>query len=128
MSYQIESKDKYPCPLRSVMDIISKKWAMLIINAIGNKEEVRYNEIMRILKGINSKTLSDRLKELEEFGLIKREVYAEIPPRVEYSLTNDGIELRKAILPLMNFVYAHNSKTKNKKTPCDVAYEKAHTK
>jgi len=60
---------------------------------IGNYETIRFNKIMKNLNSISPKTLTDRLKELEKAGLIKREIFAEIPPRVEYSLTLDGIEL-----------------------------------
>lgn len=102
------------------MDVISKKWALLVINTIGNSKKIRYSDIRDILGEINSKVLSDRLKELEEAGLIKREAYAEIPPRVEYSLTYDGEALRKAIVPLMKWVYSKNAERTN--TPCDIAY------
>ena len=104
MSFQKESEEKCVCPLGEVMDVISKKWALLIINMIGNTQKVRYSKIMEGLKGINSKTLSDRLKELENYSLIKREAFAEIPPRVEYSLTHDGKELKKAIIPILEWV------------------------
>jgi DNA-binding HxlR family transcriptional regulator len=112
------------CPLGSLIDLISKKWALLVINTIGNYEKLRYNEIMKNLNGINPKSLSDRLKELEGAGLITKEVFAEVPPRSEYSLTEDGKDLRKAIIPLMNWVNTHNFKYKNGHTPCDVAFEK----
>ncbi|MFQ5801066.1 MAG: winged helix-turn-helix transcriptional regulator, partial [Candidatus Hydrothermarchaeales archaeon] len=68
----------------------------------------RYNKIMEKLEGISPKSLSDRLKELEAASLVKREAFAEIPPRVEYFLTQDGEELRDAIITLMNWV---NSRT-----------------
>ena len=55
------------------------------------------------LSGISPKTLSDTLKELEMEGLIKRESFAEIPPRVEYTLTKDGVDLREAIIPLLKW-------------------------
>jgi DNA-binding HxlR family transcriptional regulator len=58
---------------------------------------------MENLGNISPKTLSDRLKELEKAGLIKREVFAEIPPRVEYSLTQEGIEFRNLMIPLMEW-------------------------
>jgi len=58
---------------------------------------------MDYLEKISPKTLSDRLKELEKAGLILRESYAEIPPRVEYSLTQDGIELRNLMIPLIEW-------------------------
>lgn len=60
---------------------------------------------MKLLTGISPKTLADRLKEQEKAGLVKREAYAEIPPRVEYCLTQDGIEVRNAMLPLMEWAY-----------------------
>ncbi len=58
---------------------------------------------MKNLNGISPKTLADRLKELKKSGLINREIFAEIPPRVEYSLTQDGIELRDLMIPLMEW-------------------------
>ncbi|MDD1755090.1 MAG: helix-turn-helix transcriptional regulator, partial [Methanothrix sp.] len=81
------------CPLKGIIDVISKKWALLIINAIGNSGRARFKHLTEILLGISPKTLSDTLKDLEEEGLINRESFSEIPPRVEYTLTQDGIEL-----------------------------------
>lgn len=92
------------CPVTGVIEVLSKKWALLIIGMIGNHERLRYSEIMKELNGISPKTLSDRLKELEKEGLVNREFFSEIPPRVEYSLTDDGMDLRNAILPLMKWV------------------------
>ncbi len=115
------------CPLGDLMDLISKKWALLIINTIGNHELLRYNEIMKNLNGINPRSLSDRLKDLERAGLLKKEVFAEIPPRSEYTLTKDGKDLRKAIVPLLNWVNTHDLKSEGGKTPCDVACEKERT-
>ena len=91
------------CSIEGIMGILSKKWTLLIISAIGNNQKLRYNEIEKKLGEISSKTLSDRLKELENASLIKKELFAEVPPRVEYSLTKDGIELRNAIMPLMRW-------------------------
>jgi DNA-binding HxlR family transcriptional regulator len=79
---------------------------------------------MKNLNGINPRSLSDRLKELESAGLINKEVFAEVPPRSEYSLTKDGRDLRKAMIPLMEWVNSHNFKSEGSKTPCDVAFEK----
>ncbi len=83
--------------------MISKKWSLLIINAIGNHGRIRYNGLMDQLRGIGPKTLADTLKALRKAGLVRRESFAEIPPRVEYSLTKDGVELRKAIIPLLQW-------------------------
>ena len=94
------------CPIEGIINVISKKWALGIIGTISNHGTLRFNEILKDRNGISSKTLSDRLKELEGAGLIKRTIYPEIPPRVEYSLTPDGIEVRDAMRPLMK--WAHN--------------------
>ena len=98
------------CPLEGVMEIISRRWAILIIGAIGNHKTLRYNEIMKILGHISPKSLSDRLKDLEKAGLLERNAFAEIPPRVEYTLTSDGEGLRKAVVPLMDWVNNRNMK------------------
>jgi DNA-binding HxlR family transcriptional regulator len=98
-----ESEQTCLCPLQGIIDIISKKWALLIINALGNSGRLRFNKIMETLSGISPKTLSDTLKDLQAEGLIKRESFAEIPPRVEYSLTKDGVDLRKSIIPLLKW-------------------------
>ena len=91
------------CPLQGIIDTISKKWALLIIATIGNHSKLRYNELKEKLGEISPKTLADRLKELEGEGLIIRKAFAEIPPRVEYSLTDRGEELRRAMMPLMEW-------------------------
>ena len=106
------------CPLKGIIDLISKKWALLIINALGNCGKLRFNKIMETLNGISPKTLSDTLKDLQNEGLIKRESFAEIPPRVEYSLTNDGTELRKSIIPLLEWTANRNNINKERYELC----------
>jgi DNA-binding HxlR family transcriptional regulator len=96
------------CPLEGVMGVISKKWALLIINAVGIYGRLRFNRLIEELHGISPKTLSDRLKELQAEGLIEREFFAEIPPRAEYSLTKDGAELRESIIPLLKWTIKRN--------------------
>nr|MDO8081034.1 helix-turn-helix domain-containing protein [Candidatus Freyarchaeota archaeon] len=91
------------CPIEGVINIIGKKWALLIIATIGNNKKLRFNKIMENLGNISPKALADKLKELEKAGLIKKEIFAEVPPRVEYSLTQDGIELRDSMVPLMEW-------------------------
>lgn len=83
------------CPLKGIIDVISKKWTLLIINALGNYGKLRFNALMKELGDISPKTLSDTLKALQAESLVKKESFNEIPPRVEYSLTKDGKELKK---------------------------------
>jgi len=105
------------CPFKGVIDVISKKWTLLIINALGNRGRLRFNDLMEELRGISPKTLSDTLRCLQTEGLIKRESFAEIPPRVEYSLTEGGIELRKSIIPLLRWATTRNGVNKEKCAP-----------
>jgi len=107
------------CPLEGVIDVISKKWTLLIVNVIGNHGRARFNKLMQELRGISPKTLADTLKQLREGGLINRESFAEIPPRVEYSLTSDGKRLREAIMPILTWAATRkNPKNKCSKTYC----------
>jgi len=91
------------CFTEGTLDAISKKWTLLVINALGNHETLRYTELMSELEGISPKSLADTLAELCKQGLIQREALAEIPPRVQYYLTKDGKQLRKAIDPLLQW-------------------------
>jgi len=91
------------CPLQGAIDVISKKWALLIINEIGNHKRIRFSELRSELKEITAKSLSNTLDGLKSNDLIIRETFNEIPPRVEYSLTRDGQGLHRAIIPLLQW-------------------------
>ena len=93
----------FACPIQGVIDIISKKWALLIVAVLGSYGKLRYNGIMEAVRGISPKTLADTLKDLERARIVKREAYNEIPPRVDYSLTSDGVKLRDSVLPLLQW-------------------------
>lgn len=89
------------CPVEKIIKILSMKWNMLILrNLNGNKSKKRFNALLEELKPVSSRTLSKRLKELEREGLVKRERFDEIPPRVEYSLTPSGLECINCFKPL----------------------------
>jgi DNA-binding HxlR family transcriptional regulator len=107
------------CPLEGVIDTIGKKWTLLVVNAIGNHGKLRFSRMMEELRGISPTTLTDTLQELQREGLVMRESFAEIPPRVEYSLTRDGAQLRKAILPLLQWASTRRGPAKKK---CAAAY------
>jgi DNA-binding HxlR family transcriptional regulator len=89
------------CPLEGIINTIAKKWAVLVISIIGHHEKIRFRDIMTSLEGISPKTLTDLLKDLQKEGLIYREAFSEIPPRVEYSLTEEGKQLCEAVIPLI---------------------------
>ena len=93
-----------PCPLEGINEVlIGKKWTISIIATIGNFNTIRFNDLSHRLKNISPKTLADRLKELRKHGIIKKEIYAEVPLRVEYSLTSKGKKLRDALIPMMEW-------------------------
>jgi DNA-binding HxlR family transcriptional regulator len=102
-----DSDSRCPCPCEGIIEIIGKKWTLCIITTIKNETKIRFNEIQRALEGISPKTLSETLRELEAAGIVKREIFAEIPPRVEYSLTQAGKKLFDAIAPLMIWSSEH---------------------
>ena len=101
------------CPLEGIINIIAKKWAILIISIIGHHEKIRFNDIMQRLEGISPKTLADVLKDLRKENLIHRESFPEIPPRVEYSLTEDGKQLCEAVLPLIQWAERRDNADKH---------------
>lgn len=86
------------CPIRNVLSRFSGKWPILILCVLSENEMTRFNEISKAIPDISSKVLSDSLKSLEANNLIKRHLYAEIPTRVEYSLTSMG----KSLLPILS--------------------------
>ena len=106
------------CPIKGIIDIIGKKWTLLVINALRNQGTLRFNDLMKQLNGISPKTLSDTLKELQAEKLIKREPFAEIPPRVEYSLSQDGIQLGNAIIPLIKWAATREPNNKKCTSTC----------
>ena len=81
------------CPLKYALNLVGGKWKLPIICILAREESVRYNSLKRKLCGITNMMLSQSLKELEENGIVHREQYNEIPPRVEYSLTEKGKSL-----------------------------------
>ena len=85
------------CPVDETAKIIGNKWTSLIIRDLGTGRR-RFNELERSLDGISPKTLSERLRRLEAEGIITRRCYAEVPPRVEYDLTEKGL----ALLPVID--------------------------
>ena len=88
------------CPVKGIIDVVSKKWTLLIVNSLGIHGTLRFKELSNLL-GVNPKTLSDTLKVLVGQKLAVRVPYNTIPPKVEYSLSSDGYEFREAILPLL---------------------------
>lgn len=99
---------QYPtCPIRNVLSRISDKWSLLILCSLQMKEVMRYKDLMSSIPDISQKMLSGTLKRLEEDKLITRTMYKEIPPRVEYSLTEMGQELMPAVQLMIQWAQTH---------------------
>jgi len=94
--------DDVICPIARTAEIISGKWTLLIIRDLASGVK-RFNQLERSLQGISPKTLSERLRSLEEEGIIVRRTFPEVPPRVEYSLTEKGYDLIGVIESMRGF-------------------------
>ncbi|WP_330172112.1 helix-turn-helix transcriptional regulator [Streptomyces sp. NBC_01498] len=90
----------YICGIDAALDVVSGKWKGLILWELDTWRVRRFAELRRGLPGVSEKMLTQHLRELEEDGLVNRKVYAEVPPRVEYSLTEHGRTLNQALAPL----------------------------
>ncbi len=85
--------DEKSCPVTATMQVLGGKWKAILINAIYHTSPARFGELKRSVKGITQSMLTSQLRELEDDGIISRKIYAEIPPRVEYTLTEFGLTL-----------------------------------
>ena len=97
------------CPIRNVISRFGDKWSMLVLFMLHRSETgiLRFNEIRRLMTDCSQKMLSQTLKNLEQSHLVHREVYPEVPPRVEYSLTDTGKSLMPAIMALIDWGKEH---------------------
>jgi DNA-binding HxlR family transcriptional regulator len=91
------------CPISNSMDLLGKKFAVLILRNMIVYKQTRFSQFIDTIDGINPKTLTARLRELERSGLICRKVYPEVPPRVEYFLTEKGMALKPVLEQLAAF-------------------------
>lgn len=109
------------CPVRNVIARFGNKWALLVILVISENEPIRYNELGRKIPDISPRILANTLRTLEVDGLVNRKYFQEVPPRVEYSLTDTGHSLVPIILQLtewaqnnMKTIIAHRNKNNKK--------------
>lgn len=99
MKYNEIRNALYPdCPVRNVLSRVGDKWSMLVLFTLEGQPSIRFKELQRSIPDISQKILTATLKMLEADGLINREAFPEVPPRVEYFLTEKG----KSLLPLID--------------------------
>ena len=96
MSYTRNGKT-FHCPVEAALDVIGGKWKPLILWALGDNV-LRFGELQKSLPGVNTKMLTKQLRELEGDGVISRTVYPEVPPRVEYAITDFG----RTLIPILD--------------------------
>jgi DNA-binding HxlR family transcriptional regulator len=94
------------CPSRTALDLIAHTWALLVASSLADGPK-RHSRLRTQIGGISKKALTQTLRELERSGLVERRVFPEVPPRVEYSLTDLGRDLMERMLPLVEWVAAN---------------------
>jgi DNA-binding HxlR family transcriptional regulator len=92
------------CEVVNIWEVLGKRWSLLILKNLSTKEVIRFNELKKVLSGISSTVLSERLLELEREGLVSKKIYPEVPPKVEYSLTRRAKELEVILKELSRWV------------------------
>ena len=90
------------CPVETTLSIIRSKWQVLILRDLLMNGTMRFKELQRSIGKVSQKVLTDNLRTMEDFGIVHREVFAEVPPRVEYSLTEVG----KTLQPVLDAMWA----------------------
>lgn len=94
------------CPAREILSRVADKWTVLVLSVLSGGT-TRFNELRRRVDGITQKVLTDTLRDLERLGLVSRKVYAEVPPRVEYSLTPLGVSLVSLVDGVKDWIETH---------------------
>lgn len=96
------TKDELPeCPVATTVRLLCNKWKLLLIRNLLYDGKQRFTDFLKTIPAISKKVLTDNLRELEEDGLVVREVFAEVPPRVEYSLSKLGMSLKPVLDAMM---------------------------
>lgn len=110
MNQQKDQKNKeirdalFPdCPIRNVLARVGDKWSLLVLYNLQHREPVRFKELQRQIPDISQKSLTQTLRTLEEDGFVSREVFPEVPPRVEYSLTSRALSFLPLVENMINW-------------------------
>lgn len=104
---EIQSATSPDCPIRNVISHITDKWSLLVLYTLEQKEVLRFKDLWRQIPDISQKMLTSTLRHLEDDGIISREVFTEVPPRVEYRLSERGKSLMPHLDALISWGIEH---------------------
>ena len=107
---EIQNELYHDCPIRNILARISDKWSILVLFTLNQSALMRFNALQKNIPDISQKMLTVTLRTLEEDGFVRRQVYAEVPPRVEYSLT----ELGQSLKPILDAMWSWGEDYKEK--------------
>jgi DNA-binding HxlR family transcriptional regulator len=107
----MNAETRLNCPFELTIELVGGKWKGLILWHLMDKKVLRNGEMLRLMPRITQKMLTQQLREMEENGLVNREIYEQVPPKVEYSLTTHGEALRPILDQMIawGLVYAHDN-------------------
>jgi len=106
-------KPIYNCHFELTLDVIGGKWKPIILYYIGHNKVLRYGSLKKCIPSINERMLTKQLRELESDGLIEREVYKEVPPKVEYRLSRVGQSIMPLLYELQQWGAVYNTRNGN---------------
>lgn len=95
------------CAITAALDVLGGKWKVFILSHLAQHGTLRFGELQRLIPRVTQKMLTQQLRELEDAGLVHRQVFAQVPPRVEYRLTTHGLTLRPVLAALRDWGTLH---------------------
>ncbi|MEO8099558.1 MAG: helix-turn-helix domain-containing protein [Acidobacteriota bacterium] len=101
------TRTSYNCPVEAAIDVMGGKWKPLILWWLHRNGAQRFGELRRLMPGVTEKMLTQHLREMERDGIVARRVYAVVPPKVEYSLTEYGRTLKRALTAICEWGRLH---------------------
>lgn len=116
-----EQKQLPACPVETTLTLIGDKWKVLILRDLLNGTK-RFGELKRSVNGVSQKVLTANLRSMEQSGLVNRKVYAQVPPKVEYSLTDTGLSLKPVLDSLASWGWEYKKKQKSYKPEQNIVH------
>jgi DNA-binding HxlR family transcriptional regulator len=119
-----EPDPSYGAFVRQILDRVGDKWSLLVMRELA-EQRMRFTEVLRSIDGISQRMLTRTLRELERDGLVTREVYAEVPPRVEYEVTPLGLTLLPHVIALADWAVAHRTDIESHRETYDSMHDES---